>query len=486
MHLGRATLCRLARIGARLPLAVLTFALAVAGPPDTPAQAVFDFDDVAGEGAEAGAGAVQGTQGQVPDWLLKLTYDQWRDIRFGPSRPCGATSSCPSRCSSFIPGSTTIAPSTVNVVDAEGVHPVPFSPSHFDYGRQRLRQQGAAGPRLRRLSPALPIKSTKYYDEVIVFLGASYFRAVGKDQVFGLSARGLAIDTALPSGEEFPYFKEFWLVSPAPGAKDMAVYALLDSPSLTGAYRFVVQPGEQTVVNGRGCGCFRRKDVKKLGMAPLTSMFFYGENTLARFDDFRPEVHDSDGLLLSFDSGEWLWRPLDNPRTLQVDDFHDANPRGFGLIQRDRDFEHYQDLETHSNAAQHSGSRPRGDWGDGHVELVEIPTKSRHQRQHRGLLGAGKPAGARTSRWTLSYYISIGTETTRAPAGRSRRRRRAASTACRQTTSTASSSTSTARSSTASRPTRCCAAWSAWPRGRTRRRFSISTWSRTRSPAAGG
>src|SRR5207244_10174585 len=191
----------------------------------------------------------------------------------------------------------------ISVVDKNRVQPLGFSPSQFDYGKNdfasRVPQDlGYAGFRIHS-----PIKTRDYFDEVIVFLGASYFRAVGKDQVFGLSARGVAIDTAESWGEEFPYFKEFWLVSPAPRSDRLAVYALLDSPSLTGAYRYVVRPGEQTAVEVE-CRLFLRKEVRKLGIAPLTSMFFHGENTNRAFDDFRPEVHDSDGLLLSFASDE--------------------------------------------------------------------------------------------------------------------------------------------------------------------------------------
>jgi glucans biosynthesis protein len=160
-----------------------------------------------------------------------------------------------------------------------------------------------------------------------------------------------------------------------PPVKEMTVYALLDSPSLAGAYRFTIEPGEQTVVAVES-RVFLRQAVQKLGIAPLTSMFFHGEDTPRLFEDFRPEVHDSDGLLLNFESGEWLWRPLDNPRTLQVSGLHMVKPRGFGLIQRDRDFDHYQDLETHAEQRPSAWVTPRGDWGAGRVELVEIPTKS--------------------------------------------------------------------------------------------------------------
>ena len=340
-----------------------------------PALAKFDLDDVAAKAQKLAQEPFRDTTGQVPDWLLKISYDQWRDIRFRPDQALWRDSKSPFQVQFFHPGLYYDRTVAIDVVNGSGVHPVPFSPSQFDYGRNDFASKvpqdlGYAGFRLH-----YPIKSRNYYDEVIVFLGATYFRAVGKNEVFGASARGLAIDTALSSGEEFPFFKEFWLVRPAPQAKEMSVYALLDSASLTGAYRFVVRPGDQTVVTVES-RLFRRKDVKKLGIAPLTSMFFFGENSTQAFDNFRPEVHDSDGLLLNFDTGEWLWRPLQNARTLQVNDFQMKNPQGFGLIQRDRDFADYQDLETHAEKRPSIWINPRGDWGDGRVELVEIPTHS--------------------------------------------------------------------------------------------------------------
>jgi glucans biosynthesis protein len=364
------------------------------------AAAAFEMQDVVAKAQQLAKASYQDQQGQVPDWLTKITYDQWRTIRFRPEDALWREQHLPFQVQFFHPGLYYNRVVAINVVDPNGsVHPVQFSPSQFDYGHSDFASKvpqnlGYAGFRVHA-----PIKKTDYYDEVIVFLGASYFRAVGRDEVFGLSARGLAIDTAEPSGEEFPYFKEFWLVTPAPPAKQppakgkkaskakaakepagppvkqLTIYALLDSPSLAGAYRFTVDPGEQTVVTVEA-RVFLRQAVQKLGIAPLTSMFFHGEDTTRQFEDFRPEVHDSDGLLLNFESGEWLWRPLDNPRTLQVSALQMAKPQGFGLIQRDRDFDHYQDLETHAEQRPSAWVTPHGDWGEGRVELVEIPTKS--------------------------------------------------------------------------------------------------------------
>jgi glucans biosynthesis protein len=254
-------------------------------------------------------------------------------------------------------------------------------------------------------------------DEVIVFLGASYFRAIGRDQLYGLSARGLAIDTVATSGEEFPNFTEFWLVKPSPEASELVIYALLDGPSVTGAYAFAVTPGEQTRVDAEARLFFRRR-VERFGIAPLTSMFFFGENSRRRFDDFRPEVHDSDGLLLHFDGGEWLWRPLENPTGIAVNSFQMSDPRGFGLLQRDRDFANHQDLETHAERRPSTWVVPRGDWSEGRVELVEIPTDTEKNDNIVAFWVPAvipEPGEQRTFAYSIHWY---GDDAARPPGGR--------------------------------------------------------------------
>jgi glucans biosynthesis protein len=343
--------------------------------PCTPARAAFDLEAVAQKAQKLASAAWKEPKETLPDWLQKISYDQWRAIRFRPDHALWRDKKLPFQVQFFHPGLFYNRIVKLNVVDGPKVQPIPFSPSAFDYGEGDLASRvpqdlGYAGFRLH-----FPIKSKDYFDEVIVFLGATYFRSLGKDEVFGLSARGLAIDTAESRGEEFPYFREFWLVQPAPNAKEMTVYALLDSARVTGAYRFVVAPGEPTTVKV-ACRLFLRKEVEKLGVAVMTSMFYHGENTARWFDDFRPEVHDSDGLLIHFKGGEWLWRPLDNPKTLGVSALHAEGPLGFGLQQRDRRFESYQDLEAQSEHRPSAWVEPDGNWGAGRIELVEIPTTS--------------------------------------------------------------------------------------------------------------
>jgi glucans biosynthesis protein len=381
------------------------------------AARAFGLDDVAGKAAQLAKQPFRDVKETVPDWLLKITYDQWRDIRFRPAQALWADRRSPFQVQFFHLGLFYDRPVQINVVDAKRARPLRFSPSLFDYGKNDFASKvpqdlGFAGFRVHA-----PIKTQSHYDEVIVFLGASYFRAIGRNEVYGQSARALAIDTALPSGEEFPFFREFWLVAPAPGAKSLTVYALLDSPSLTGAYRFVVDPGDQTIVTVES-KLFLRKEVQKLGIAPLTSMFYFGENTLRAFPDVRPEVHDTDGLLASFASGEWLWRPLDNPKALAINTFQTLGPKGFGLLQRDRIFDHYQDLETRADLRPSVWIAPRNDWGDGAIELVEIPSNSEVNDNIVAYWvpkASPRPGDPISYAYTLSWY---GEDSKRPPGGR--------------------------------------------------------------------
>ena len=335
----------------------------------------FGLKNVISRARELAAKPFQAPQ-KVPDFLRKLDYDQWRDIRFRSEKALWRNEKLPFQVQFFHPGFLYDQSVKIHVVEGDKNEPFKFSPDLFSYGLNDFKGKispdlGFAGFRLH-----YPINSRHYYDEVAVFLGASYFRAVGKGQKYGLSARGLAIDTAVPSGEEFPFFKEFWLKRPKPRARQMVVYALLDSPSATGAYRFVIRPGEATVIEVTAT-VFLRKKVQKLGLAPLTSMFFYGENTNLRpVDDFRPEVHDSDGQLIATATGEWIWRPLEDPPSLLDTSFQLDKPKGFGLLQRDRNFDHYQDLEAEPQLRPSAWVTPTGRWGKGQVELVQIPMKS--------------------------------------------------------------------------------------------------------------
>jgi periplasmic glucans biosynthesis protein len=353
----------------RVSLVALLVCVAPAGAG---ANARFAFDNVAAMAQKLAAESYRPPV-PIPKFLSELSYDDYRDIRFDPKRAWWRDGG--NFQVQFIhPGLFYGHAVKVNTIDPSGVRAAAFSPQLFDYGKNRFAEKippdlGFAGFRV-----AYPFSRRDEFNHVIVFAGASYFRAVAKGQVFGLSARGLAVDTGLPSGEEFPAFKEFWLQRPAPQSREVQLFALLDSPSLAGAYSFLVEPGERTIVHVRA-RLYLRKPVKELGIAPLTSMFLFGEERPRSFDDWRPEVHDSDGLAMHSSVGEWLWRPLGNPEKLRVSYFAFDNPRGFGLLQRDRKFDSYEDLETRHELRPSAWITPVGDWGKGHIKLVEIPSR---------------------------------------------------------------------------------------------------------------
>lgn len=360
----------------------LPAALPAAAPPDQAGTAThgaapqpFDFASVVQLARERASKPYRDRSPALPQRLAHLTYDQYQSIRFRQHFALWRNQSL-FEVQFFQRGFNFDRRVEISEVVNGTVHPIRYNPAWFDFGkmtelsRHMPASLGFAGFRVH-----YPLQTPTYKDELIAFLGASYFRVLGRNEVYGLSARGLAIDTGSTSGEEFPWFTDFWLVKPSqPEQRTLTIYALLDSPSVAGAYQFVIVPGSVTQVTV-SCQLFPRKHIAKLGVAPLTSMFLYGEDPSGhRFMDFRPEVHDSDGLMMQTGGGQWLWRPLVNPPDLEVNRFMDQHPRGFGLSQRDRDFSHYRDTQTQFQRMPSYWVQPLGDWQKGGVELVEIPS----------------------------------------------------------------------------------------------------------------
>jgi len=332
-----------------------------------------DFTAVTDKARALAASPYQ-TPPAIPKFLRELEYAQYQDIRFDPGKSLWHEAGGTFQVMLIPPGLFYTHAVQINIVDSEGSRPLPFRREVFSFNDQNLAKRipsdlGYAGFKL-----TYPLQDSKDRNQFLVFAGASYFRSVGRDNGFGLSARGLALDTGLPTGEEFPSFVEFWLLRPSPEAREMQVYALLDGPSASGAYAFTIIPGATTTVAVKAV-LFPRKQLKLPGFAPLTSMFFYGENTGRPTGEWRRQVHDSDGLLIhNGASGEWLWRPLLNPRQLEMDSFVTENVRGFGLLQRDNDFRDYLDSEARYHARPSAWVEPVGDWGRGKVVLVQLPT----------------------------------------------------------------------------------------------------------------
>jgi periplasmic glucans biosynthesis protein len=335
--------------------------------------AAFGFDQVVERARTLAQSPYKKPDAELPDALRNLSYEQYRDIRYKPDRAVWHGTGLPYELEFFHPGRYFADPVKVNEITPDGVREIRFDPTAFDYGANKLDSSKWQGLGFAGFRVHFPINKPGYKDEVLSFLGASYFRALGRGQFYGSSARGLAIDTAITSGEEFPRFVEFWVERPAAGSKDLKIFALLDSPSATGAYRFLLHPGDDMVMEVR-TRLYLRTGVAKIGLAPLTSMFYFGENQRSAREDYRPEVHDADGLSIQAPNGEWIWRPLVNPKRLLVTSFSISSPVGFGLMQRDRSFADYQELDARYEQRPSLWVEPKGSWGNGRVELVLIPT----------------------------------------------------------------------------------------------------------------
>jgi glucans biosynthesis protein len=332
----------------------------------------FSLDDVASRAEKLAGAAYQKPNTSLPKTIKSLTYDQYRDIRFKPERALWRNSKLPFEIMFFHRGHFYEDPVVIHEVSPEGDRVVNFDVDAFDYGKNRIDRDELRGLGFAGFRVHFPLNTPTYRDETLVFLGASYFRALGRGQRYGLSARGLAIDTAENSGEEFPRFIEYWIERPTATAKQLTIYALLDSPRATGAYRFVLKPGVTTVLDV-DAKLYLRKNVAKLALAPLTSMFYFGANQRSSREDYRPRVHDSDGLSIHSSTQEWIWRPLVNPKRLLVTSFALNDPVGFGLMQRERSFSAFEDLEARYDLRPSAWVEPKTSWGPGRIELVLIP-----------------------------------------------------------------------------------------------------------------
>ena len=293
-----------------------------------------------------------------------LSYDTVGGIAFRPDRSLLGAGGSPS-VRPFPLNRYANAPVTLAVVEHGRARTIPFSRDAFTGGQAiPAGAEGFSG--FRAMNPG-------GIGDWLAFQGASYFRSAGALDQYGLSARALAIDTGLDRAEEFPRFTHFWL---QPGPADaLTVYGLLESPSAAGAWRFVSRRDATGVTQEVSFVLRLRADIVRIGLAPLTSMFWYGEGNRAQAVDWRPEIHDSDGLAMLTGKGERLWRPLANPARLSTSSFADADPRGYGLLQRDRAFDHYQDDGVFYDKRPSLWVEPVGAWGAGSVMLVELPTR---------------------------------------------------------------------------------------------------------------
>ena len=351
-------------------------------------SAEVNLDYVAQRALERAKSPFHSPRADLPKVLRQdnLDYDKYREIRFRRDRALWSADQLPFRVEFFHPGYLYQEPVRVNEFTLTHTQPIRFVQDFFDYGKLDIANQiptktGYAGFRV-----LYALNQTNQLDELGAFLGASYFRLLGKNLRYGQSARGLALDSGEGDrGEEFPIFTDWWLGKPSSGDNELRLYAILDSVSCAGAYEFFIKPGDTTSVSIRAVLYFRetnavaavdknRKPVKTIGLAPLTSMFWFGKDTERKFDDYRTEVHDSDTLLVHMGNGEIFARPLDNPPATRHQVFHAPNIKGYGLLQRERNFSAYQDMFNLYHQVPSVWVEPDGSWGDGDLHLVELST----------------------------------------------------------------------------------------------------------------
>jgi glucans biosynthesis protein len=358
------------------PLAGAAAPTAPASPTTTgtgPAKA-FDYAWLKGQARFLSGNPFQASKDIMPPAMGALSYDQYQSLRFRTDRSLWGDAGLPFRLQFFHVGRGFAQAVHLFEVNEGQAREILYDPSMFEFDKAGIDpavmrdHAGFAGFRVQFV--------TDWKDDIAAFLGAAYFRAVGGDtRQYGLSARALAVDTAFPRPEEFPRFTSFWFERPAKGQASITLYALMDSPSIAGALRFQIAPGGTQVMD-IDSALYPRKPIDRLGIAPLTSMFFYAKNDRRGVNDWRPEIHDSDGLSIWTGGGEWIWRPLTNPAQNHLNSFFDENPRGFGLLQRDRNWDHYQDDGVYYDRRPSLWVEPKSGhgWGKGAVQLFEIPT----------------------------------------------------------------------------------------------------------------
>jgi glucans biosynthesis protein len=353
-------------------LALLT-ALGVAGPFAARAEGLafatpkpFSFDALTADAKRRAAMPYAAPVAKGAKILEKIDYDQHNKIRFRTDRAISVNGG-KARVALFHPGALFPLPVSINLVEGDTSKELEYRTDYFEMpadspARQLPSDLGFAGFRVMQADSER---------DWLAFLGYAYFRSSGELDQFGQSARALAIDVAMPTPEEFPRFTDFYYAPSEDG--DLTIYCSLDSPRVTGALRMdMIRQGK--VVMDIAARYFAREDIQRFGIAPLTSMFWFSETNRERGADWRPEVHDTDGLAMWTGTGERLWRPLNNPDRVMTSSFSDQNPKGFGLMQRDRDFENYEDDGVFYEKRPSVWVEPKGEWGRGRVQLVEIPT----------------------------------------------------------------------------------------------------------------
>jgi len=329
--------------GAGLDAAGVSEALAQGGLKLGPARP-FSYDGLKAAAKRMAVGPYVGPQRPAPDIVGKINYEAWGKIAFDMDHALYADGPGRFPVSFFHLGMFFQKAVEMNVVEGASAREIIYDQSYFTMPEDSIARnlpQGAGFAGLRIQEPRGGALDWRKNDWV-AFLGADYFRAIGALRQYGLSARAVAIDVAVAGKpEEFPDFTKFY-IDGADADDSLTIYALLEGPSLVGACRFVMTRGKGVIMDIDQV-LYLRADIARFGIAPLTTMYWFSEAKKETAVDWRPEVHDSDGLAMWTGTGERIWRPLNNPPRIVTSSFGDENPRGFGLLQRDRNFDHYLD-----------------------------------------------------------------------------------------------------------------------------------------------
>jgi len=333
------------------------------GPPQP-----FSFDRLKSDARSLARRPYQPPASPPPALVQAIDYDAFGQIVYRPQATLWGVDPGDHGVRFFPIGRPAGTPVAVHVVAGGEARAVTYSTALFDMPADSPARKLGDGAGFA----GFKVLNADHRTDWIAYLGAAYFRSADPFNQYGLSARGLAIDTATAKTEEFPIFTSFWLERDPAG--ELAVYTLLDGPSVAGAYRIGHRRSPAGLVQEIEAELHFRRPVARLGIAPLTSMYWYGQSDRTPADDWRPQIHDSDGLAIWTGSGERIWRPLANPPVVKVNAFMDRGPKGFGLMQRDRNFEDYQDDGVFYDRRPSAWVEPVGDWGPGSVQLVELPT----------------------------------------------------------------------------------------------------------------
>ncbi len=385
------------------------FAGGTAGTPDQPPPGEsFAADHVRKLAEDLSKNPFAKPRMDTPEPFNALSAEQFRDIRFRPEATIWRGQGLDYEVQLLPMGWLYDTPVEIWLVEGGKARSLRADGASFAIGRSIEKAPEGAPFGFSGFRISSTLNRTDVLDDVISFQGASYFKAVGRSGAYGLSARGLAINTARPGGEEFPVFRAFWIEKPEAAASEIVIHALLDSESVAGAYRFTVRPGRATEVFVTA-DLFPRRELTHVGLAPLTSMYFYGPAQRRFIGDYRPAIHNSEGLAVVNGHGERLWRPLSNPKMLQTSAFVDKDLKGFGLVQRNRAFETFQDLEARYDRRPSAWIEPAGSWGDGYVELIEIPIA---ESIHDNIVAYWKPAKPleQGKRFRYGYRMTWGDE----------------------------------------------------------------------------